>query len=119
MRVKPAFAPLVHQKMLVAHQFLQVVLRTTGARDHDRVQVTHLYASLQQDLRPAQFLHRIAVANPVRVDSHAGKDTSCLADHIHHDLVYLCFQLLEFLLTEGDHKSRILVVLNFYANCFN
>lgn len=118
MRVEPAFAPLVHQKMLVAHQFLQVVLRTTGAGNDDGVQVAHLHASFQQDLRPAQFLHRIAVADPVRADGHAGKDTSGLADHIHHDLVYLCFQLLKFLLTEGDHKSRILVVLNFYSNCF-
>lgn len=118
MRVEPAFAPLVHQKMLVAHQFLRVVLRTTCTGNDDRMQVAHLHASFQQDLRPAQFLHRIAVADPMRADRHARKHTSRLADHIHHDLVYLCFQLLKFLLTEGDHKSCILVVLKFYSNCF-
>lgn len=100
MRVESAFAPLVHQKMLIAHQLLQVVLRTTGAGNHDGVQVAHLYASFQQDLRPAQFLHRIAVADPMRADRHAGNDAFRAADHIHQNLVYLCFQLLKFLLTE-------------------
>jgi hypothetical protein len=89
MWVEPAFTPLVHQKMLVAHQFLQVVLRTTGAGNYDRMQVVQFHASFQQYLRPAQFLHRIGVADPMRADGHAGKDTSRLADHIHQDLVYL------------------------------
>ena len=89
MWVEPAFTPLVHQKMLVAHQFFQVVLRTARAGNDNGVQVAHLHASFQQYLRPAQFLHRIGVADPMRADGHAGKDTSRLADHIHQDLVYL------------------------------
>ena len=89
MRVEPAFTPLVHQKMLVAHQFLQVVLRTTGAGNYDRVQVVQFHASFQQYLRPAQFLHRIGVADPMRADGHTGNDAFCTADHIHQDLVYL------------------------------
>lgn len=118
MRVEPAFTPLVHQKMLVAHQFFQVVLRTARAGNDNGVQVAHLHASFQQDFRPPQFLRRIVVVDPVRADGHTGNDASRTADHIHQDLVYLCFQLLKFLLTEGDHKSRKLVVLNFYSNCF-
>lgn len=104
--------------MLVAHQFLQVILGTTSAGNYDRVQVAHLYASSQQNFRPAQFLYRIGMTDPMWADSHARKDTSRTPDHIHHDLVYLCFQLLKFLLTKRDHKSRKLIVLNFYSNCF-
>jgi hypothetical protein len=118
MRVEPAFPPLVHQKMLVSHQFFQIVLRTTCAGNYDRVQVAQFDASFQHDFRPPQFLHRIGVADPMGAQGHAGNDAFRAADHIHQDLVYLCFQLLKFLLTEGDHKSRILVALNFYSNCF-
>ena len=89
MWVEPAFTPLVHQKMLVAHQFLQVILGATSAGNYDRVQVAHLYASSQQNFRPAQFVHRIGVANPMRADGHTGNDAFCTADHIHQDLVYL------------------------------
>ena len=118
MRVEPAFTPLVHQKMLVAHQFFQVVLRTASAGNDNGVQEAHLHASFQQDFRPPQFLRRIVVVDPVRADGHTGNDASRTADHIHQDLVYLCFQLLKFLLTEGDHKSRIFGCIKFLLKLF-
>ena len=118
MWVEPAFTPLVHQKMLVAHQFLQVVLRTAGAGNDDGVQVTQFHASFQQYLRPAQFLHRIGLVDPMRADSHTGNDAFRAADHIHQNLIYLCFQLLKFLLTEGDHKSRIFGCIKFLLKLF-
>ena len=118
MRVESAFPPLVHQKILVAHQFLQVVLRTSCAGNHDGVQVAQFHASFQQYLWPAQFLRRIGVVDPMRANSHTGNDAFRAANHIHQDLVYLYFQLLKFLLTEGDHKSRIIGCIKFLLKLF-
>lgn len=69
--------------------------------------MAQFYTSFQQNFRPAQFLRRIGVIDPMRADGHTGDDAFRAADHVHQDAVYLFLELLELLLAEGDHKSRI------------